>query len=92
VEKKSNHPFSTYNTDSPIRSHGIGLGEAILGERLLELGEPDLRRIRAVKLQQPLHVVDNRIEGTVLVIRRATKLDAGRSLLRKLLCKFLHQP
>ena len=51
-----------------------------------------LRRILARKLQQPLQVVDDRIERTVLVIGRAAKLNAGRSLVRKLLFEFLHQP
>ena len=58
----------------------IGLREAVLGEGLLEFGELGLRRIVSLKLQEPLQMLNDRIEGTVLVIGRAAKLDAGSAL------------
>ena len=71
--------------------HGIGLREAIVAQRVLEFLQLGCRRILARKLQQPLQVVDDRIQGTVLVIGRAAKLDARRPLVRKLLFELLHQ-
>ena len=50
-------------------------------ECLLEFVSLALRRILSLKLQEPLQVVDDRIEGTVLMIGRAAKLDARAPLL-----------
>ena len=56
---------------------GIGLGEAVRCEGLLEFGQLRLGRVVRGKLQEPLQVLDEGIEGTVLVIGRAAKLDPG---------------
>ena len=71
---------------------GIGLGEAIVAQRVLEFLQLCGGRILSRKLEQALQVVDDRIQGTVLVIGRAAKLNAGRSFVLKLLFELLHQP
>src|SRR5262245_8423565 len=71
---------------------GIGLGKAIVAQRVLEFLQLDGGRILARKLQPVLQVVDDGIQRTVLVIGRAAKLHASRPLVRKLLFEFLHQP
>ena len=63
--------------------YGIGLREAIAAQRVLEFLQLDGRRILARKLQQALQVVDDGIQGTVLVIGRAAKLNARYPLVRK---------
>src|SRR5262245_9638446 len=70
---------------------GVGLGEAIVREGLLEFGELGLRSLMGSELQEPLEVVDNRIERTVLVIRRTAKLDTGGPFGADVLFKCLHQ-
>src|SRR2546425_693179 len=42
---------------------GIGLREAVLGEDLLEFGQLGLQSLVRRKLQEPLQVLDDRIEG-----------------------------
>jgi hypothetical protein len=42
--------------------------------------------------QVALQVVDDRVQGTVLVIGRAAKLHARHPVLPQLLCELLHQP
>jgi hypothetical protein len=44
-----------------------------------------------VKLQEPLQVLNDRVEGTVLMIGRAVKLDAGHALRHGILFECLHQ-
>jgi hypothetical protein len=44
-----------------------------------------------VKLQEPLQMLNNGIEGTILVIGRAAKFDASGTLDQDLLFEHLHQ-
>ena len=71
---------------------GIGLGEAIVAQRVLEFLQLGCGSIFSRKLQEPLQVVDDRIQRTVLVIGGAAKLDAGRAFGADLLFELLHQP
>ena len=66
-------------------------GKRYARERLLEFAQLGLRRILPRKLQQPLQMLDDGIERTVLVIGRAAKFDAGGAFGRDLLFERLHQ-
>ena len=70
----------------------IGLGE-VDSERSVcwSLAQLGLGAIVPLQLQEPLQVLDDRIEGTVLVIGRAAKLDAGSPSCAMLLFERLHQ-
>ena len=58
---------------------GIGLREAIWREGLLEFRPACVRRSRrGANCKQPLQVLDDRIQGAVLMIGRAAKLNARR--------------
>src|SRR5215470_1105240 len=70
---------------------GIGLGETILGEDLLEFGKLGLGRVVRGELQEPLQMINDGIEGTVLMISRAAKLDTSMSFFGHLLFEFLRQ-
>src|SRR5262249_24555630 len=69
----------------------IGLRETIGREDLLEFAELGLGGLFAVKLQEPLEVLDDRIQRTVWVIGRAAKLNADCAFSDSLLFERLHQ-
>ncbi len=73
------------------REQSVGLGKTIGEQESVGACEFGLGRLFALKLQEPLQVVDDRIQRAVLVIGRAAKLDARRTLGQHLLLERLHQ-
>ena len=73
-------PSGCGNESKVANSAGYRPGGSDRRERLLEFVELGLRRIFSRKLQEPLQVLDDGIEGAVLMIGRAAKLDARRAL------------
>src|SRR5262245_61976416 len=70
----------------------IGLRETVPCERLPQFLQLGLRTLFAVKLQKPLQVLDNGIEGTILVVGGAAEFEAGGTFGQDLLFERLHQP
>jgi len=72
--------------------HRVGLRKAIPGQDPCQFLQLGLRHIVPLKLQHALHVLDHRIQGAVLMIGRAAKLDPCRALFHNLFFQLLHQP
>ena len=68
----------------------IGLREAIVAQRVLEFLQLDGRHILAHKLEEPLQMLNDGIQGAVLVIGRTAKLNAGGSFGADVLFQLLH--
>ena len=56
------------------------VGELVARQPLFQLGEPFLGTVLALQAQRTGEPVDQRMEGAVLVIRRAAERDAGSTV------------
>src|SRR5262245_40394611 len=72
--------------------HGIRLRETVARERLFQFLKLGFRGITRREVKHLLHVLNDGVQSTVLMIRRTAELKANRTVLSDMVLEFLDEP